>query len=235
MVTSKNLQKDDTTSKVEVFKQSPTLAHLSEGELSELAALATRRHFAKGDFIFHEGDIAESFYAVEEGRVKLFKESPSGKNFILDVAHRGDTLHAFVLFDAKPRWLSAQAMGEVTVLCVTREKFLSFVIKHPSIAMKIIGILGEQVHSAHDRLRDIVADGAEQRLINVLHMLYSKFGTTLFFTAEDIADLAGTTRETIERMMSRLKNSGLVSCTRGRIVILDQTKLQTLSSGPYLI
>jgi len=232
---SENFPKGNLDTKIAVLKQSPGFAHLDEDELKEIADLARPRHFAKGQFIFLEGDPPDFFYVVQEGRVKLFKESFSGKIFTAIVAHRADTLHAVVLFGGKPRWVSAQAIDEVTVLCVKSEDFLSFVTEHPSVLMKIIGILGEQVHSAHERLIDMVGERAEQRLLNVLNMLSSKFGTTLSFTSEELADLAGTTTETTIRVMSQLKKSGLISSSRGKIVILDEARLHRSSDGPYLI
>jgi len=230
----KNSQIDDYN-KLEIFKQSPSLAHLGDYELREIADLSSTRNFAKGESIFLEGDPPDFFYVVQEGRVKLFNNSPSGKNFTTMVAYRGDTLHAVVLFERKPLWISAQAMDEATLLCVRREEFLSFVAKYPSVLMKIIGILGEQVHSAHERLIDMVGERIEQRLLNVLNMLCYKFGTTLSFTSEELADLAGTTTESAIRIMSQLKKSGLISSSRGKVIVLDEAKLQQLSYGPYLI
>jgi len=235
VVNSENHSKGDLDIKIAVFKQSPIFGHLSEDEFREIAGLARPRHFSKGEFIFLEGDTSDFCCVVQEGRVKLFKESFSGKVFTVKVAGRGDTLHAVVLFEEKPRWASAQAMDEVTLLCIKKEEFLSFVTNRLSILMKIIGILGEQAHSAHERLIDMVGERAEQRLLNVLNMLSSKFGTILSFTSEELADLAGTTTETTIRVMSQLKKSGLISSSRGKILILDEARLHRSSDGPYLI
>ena len=103
------------------------------------------------------------------------------------------------------------------------------------IAMKVIAIMGQRIKSAHNRLRDLATDSVEQRLTKVLLMLSSKYGITIPFTRQEIADMAGTTTETTIRVMSRLKNSGIIRSTRGKIVILDETKLQLLSSGPPLV
>ena len=235
MVNSKNLLKGDLDSKIAVFKQSPVFDNLSEDEFREIADLVRPRHFMKGEFIFLEGDPPDYYYIVQEGRVKLFKQSFSGKIFTVMVADRGDSLHAIVLFEEKPRWLSAQAMDKVTLLCTKREEFLSFVANRLSILMKIIGILGELVHSGHGRLIDMVGERVEQRLLNTLNMLSSKFGTTLPFTSEELAELAGTTTETTIRVMSQFKKLGLISSSRGKICILDEASLKRLSYGPYLI
>ena len=235
MINSKNFPKDNEDSKIAVFKQSPSFAHLAENELKEIADLARLHHFAKGEFVFLEGDPSDFCNVVQEGRVKLFKQSFSGKTFTVKVAYRGDTLHAVVLFEGKPRWATAQAMDKVTLLRIRREDFMSFVTNRLSILMKIIGVLGEQAHSAHERLIDMVGERAEQRLLNVFNMLCSKFGTTLSFTSEELADLAGTTTETTIRVISQLKKSGLISSSRGKICILDEARLRHTSYGPYLI
>lgn len=234
-VTSKDLHKGDINSKVEVFKQSPHFAHLSEDKLSELVALATFCYFRKGEFIFYEGETPEFFYIVQEGRVKLFKQSACGKDFTVGVLPRGDIVHSSALFDGKAYWASVQAMSDVILLRIRLEEFLSFVANNPSVAMSFISLLGEQVHTAYNRLRDMAVDRVDQRLIRILCMLSSKFGNTLFFTAEEIAELVGTTRETTSRVMGQLKNSGIIHCTRGKITILDETRLHLLSRDLDLV
>jgi len=220
---------------IELFKQSPIFASLDEDELKKIAGLATPRHFKKGEFIILEGDTPPSFYIIQEGRVKVFKQSSSGKDFTIGAFHRGDTFGEVAVFDGKPYPASAQAMDEAIVLTIRREEFLFYVTQNPTIAMKIIGIIGERVKSAHDRLRDLAADRVEQRLAKVLLMLSSKYGPTLPFTKQEIADLTGTTTETAIRVMSRLKDSGIIRSTRGETVILDEAKLQLLSSdSPFV-
>jgi CRP/FNR family transcriptional regulator, nitrogen oxide reductase regulator len=232
---STNFPKNNLDSKIAVFRQSPIFAHLSEDEFRKIADLARPHHYAKGEFVFLEGDPPHFCHVVQEGRVKLFKQSFSGKIFTVKVASCGDTLHAVVLFEGEPRWATAQAMDQVTLLRIKREEFISFVANRFGILMKMIGILGEQAHSAHERLIDMVGERAEQRLLNVLNMLCSKFGTILSFTSEELADLAGTTTETTIRVISQLKKSALISSSRGKIVILDEAKLRRCSDGPYLI
>lgn len=225
------MQSDDL---IEFFKQSPIFASLDKDELKKIAGLTTPRHFKKGQFIILEGDMPPSFHIIQEGRVKIFKQSPSGKDFTIGVFHRGDTFAEVAVFDGKPYSASGQAMDEAIVLTIIRGEFLSLATRNPMIAMNIIAIMGQRIKSAHNRLRDLATDSVEQRLTKVLLMLSSKYGITIPFTRQEIADMAGTTTETTIRVMSRLKNSGIIRSTRGKIVILDETKLQILSSGPPL-
>jgi len=220
---------------IRFFRQSPIFASLDEDELKKIAGLATSHHFKKGEFIILEGDAPLPFHIIQEGRVKVFKQSSSGKDFTIGAFHHGDTFGEVAVFDGKACSASAQAMDETIVLTIRRDEFLSLVARNPIIAMKIIGIMGERIKSAHNSLRDLAADRVEQRLTKVLLMLSSKYGTTLPFTRQEIADMAGTTTETTIRVMNRLKNSGIIRSTRGKMIIMDKTKLQLLSNGPPLV
>lgn len=230
-----SLQKGIASDKVEVFSQSSCFAHLPEDKLNEIASLATFCHFKKGEFIFQQGETPRFFHIVKEGRVKLFRQSVVGKNLTVGVQGRGESLHFTVLFDNAPCWASAQAMSAVTVLRISREEFLSFVTKNPSVAMNFICILAEQIRRAYGRLTDMAVDRVDQRLAKILYMLSSKFGTTLQFTAEEVADLTGTTVETTFRVMSQLKADGIIRTARGKIVILDECRLRSLSDDLILV
>ena len=220
------------TTGVKVLRACSTFAGLSEDQLSEIAAVATPRHFKKGELIFHQGDLSNFFYVIQQGIVKTYKVSSFGKHIIVRIASLGDTLNASALFGEK-HFVSAQAIDEVVVLSVRKKEFFSFVNKYPLIAMNIVTILGKGLDREYERILDLVGETVEQRLCNFLFMLFSKFGTTLLLTREELAELAGTTTETTIRVLSKLKAAGIISSGRGKIVILDQTKLQALAQNHY--
>ena len=233
-IISQNLQKGSIKDNIEVYRQSSCFANLTKDKLKEIAGLSTSCDFKRGELIFNQEEIPLFFYIIKEGRVKLFRQSAVGKNLTVGVQGRGETVHSAVLFDGTPRWASAQAMDAVTVLGISREEFLLFVARNPIVAMNFICVMAEQVHRAYGRLLDMVVDRVDQRLVKILYMLSSKFGNTLNFTAEEIADLAGTTIETTFRVMSQLRNSGIIHTARGKIVILDETMLYNLSADILL-
>jgi len=228
----KEIQKDNLkgylTTCVKVLKHSPTFAGLGEDQLSEISRVAIPRRFKKGEFIFHQGDPPNFFYVVQQGIVKTFKVSSFGKHIIVKIASFGDTLNASALFVEK-HFVSAQAIDEVVVLSIRKKEYLFLVNKYPLIAMNIVAILGKGLDNEYERILDLVGEPVEQRLCNFLFMLFSKFGTTLSLTREELAELAGTTTETTIRVLSRLKAAGIISSTRGKIIILNQTKLQALA------
>ena len=220
------------TDKAEVLRQSLIFSSLSRDELAELSALAVPRSFESGEFVFWEEDAPEWFYLVAEGRVKVVKHSSSGKEFIIAFFGPGEMFGEVAVFEDKPYPASAQAIAETKVLGIKRRDFQSFLADRPQVALRIINVLGGRLRDAQSRLKDLAGERVEQRLAQTLLMLSAKLGSTLPFTRQEIADMAGTTTETAIRVMSRLKQGKIIRSVRGKIIILDETKLRLLSEGP---
>ena len=219
----------------ELLGQAMGFKNLDPDNLRALAEKSLALRFRKGEFLFHEGDRIDLFHVVADGFVKMVKHSSSGKSFTAVVANRGTTLNGVVLVDNRPRFLTAQAMGQVDVVCLKRADFVGAIYRFPEVAQEIISILGLIVESSYDRIVDLISERVDQRLLNVLFMLYNKFGLELSFTASELADLTGTTTETIIRVMGRLRETGVIRSQRGQIIITDLKQLKRLSRGPYML
>ncbi len=217
--------------KAQILRQSLIFSSLNEDELAELAGLAIEHSFKSGEFVFWGGDTPDWFYMVAEGRVKVLKHSSLGKDFIIAFFGPGEMFGEVAVFEKKPYPASAQAVAATKVLGIKREDFLSFIVHRPEVALRIINVLGGRLRDAQGRLSDIAGERVEQRLAKTLLMLSSKLGPTLPFTKQEIADMAGTTTETAIRIMSRLKDEGIIRSVRGKTVILDEAKLRLLSEG----
>ncbi|MFO7773150.1 MAG: Crp/Fnr family transcriptional regulator [Dehalococcoidia bacterium] len=218
--------------KAQIIKKSSIFSSLDDDELNELAGLAIDRALMPGEFVFWDGDAPEWFYIIAEGKIKVLKHSSSGKEFIIAFFGPGEIFGEVAVFENKPYPASAQAIAETRVIGVRRDDIVSFLASYPQVAMKIIGVLGERLRDAQSRLRDFAGERVEQRLAGVLLMLSAKLGPTLPFTRQEIADMAGTTTETAIRVMSALKDRGIIRSMRGKVIILDEQKLRLLSEGP---
>jgi len=218
--------------RVDVLRQSFIFSTLNDDELGELANLASEYNFGANEFVFWDGDAPELFYIVAEGKVKVLKYSSLGKEFIIAFFGPGEMFGEVAVFENKPYPASAQAATEARVLGIKREDFLSFLANRPQVALRIINVLGGRLRDAQNRLRDLAGERVEQRLASLLMMLSSKLGLTLPFTRQEIADMAGTTIETAIRVMSNLRDRGIIRSTRGKVIILDEEKLRLLSEGP---
>ena len=215
-----------------ILRESLIFSSLSDEELSELAKLATERSFKPNEFVFWDGDSPQWFYVIAQGRIKVFKHSSSGKEFVIAFFGPGEMFGEVAVFEDKPYPASAQAVAETTVMGIRRGDFLNFLANRPQVALSIINVLGARLRDAQSRLRDLAAERVEQRLARVLIMLSSKLGPSLPFTRQEIADMVGTTIETAIRVMSQIKDRGIISSTRGKVIIRDKEKLRVLSEGP---
>lgn len=218
--------------RAKVLKDSFIFSTLDDKELNELASLAKERSFVIDEVIFWDGDAPEWFYIIADGKVKVLKHSSTGREFIIAFFGPGEMFGEVAVFESKPYPASAQAVAETRVLGIRREDFLSFLADRPNVALRIISILGGRLRDAQSRLRDLAGERVEQRIASVLLMLSSRIGLTLPFTRQEIADMAGTTIETAIRVMSHLKERGIIRSSRGKVVILDKDKLRLLSEGP---
>jgi CRP-like cAMP-binding protein len=229
------MNKIHNTSIVDVYRNSPIFADSTENELKEASDLSNIKQFAKGETIFMEGDPGDLLYFVADGRVKIFNTSPSGKVFTLMVAIRGDPIISVHVFKEAVRRTSAMAMDSVTVVLIERTDYIKFALGHPHIAFNTINLVGRLLYSAHDRIMDLVGENVEKRLINVLCMLHVKFGKVIYFSSEELADLSGTTSETVRRTLGKLKKVGFIETGRGKIIVLNGDKLYKLCTRPYII
>jgi len=218
--------------KAQILRNSSIFSSLNDDELTELAGLAIERSFTADEFVFWDGDAPEWFYIVAEGKVKVVKHSSLGKEFVIAFFGPGEMFGEVAVFENKPYPASAQAVTETKVVGIKREDFLSFLANRPQVALKIINVLAGRLRDAQSRLRDLAGERVEQRLASVLLMLLAKLGPTLPFTRQEIADMVGTTTETVIRVMSQLKDRGIVRSVRGKVIILDREKLRLLSEGP---
>ncbi len=218
--------------KAEILRRSSIFSSLNDDELGELADLAIEHNFMSTEFIFWDGDAPDWLYIIEEGKVKVVKHSSLGKEFIIAFFDPGEMFGEVAVFENKPYPASAQAVAETKVVGIKRDEFLSFLANRPQVALRIINVLGGRLRDAQSRLRDLAGERVEQRLSSVLLMLTAKLGPTLPFTRQELADMAGTTIETAIRVMSQLKDRGIIRTVRGKVIILNKEKLKLLSEGP---
>jgi len=218
--------------KSQILRRSFIFSSLNDDELDELDNLARERSYVSDEVIFWDGDTPEWFYVVAEGQVKVLKHSSSGKEFIIAFFGPGEMFGEVAVFENKPYPASAQAVTKTRVVGIRRQDFLAFLTNRPQVALRIISVLGGRLRDAQNRLRDIAGERVEQRIASVLLMLSAKVGLTLPFTRQELADMVGITTETAIRVMSQLKDRGIIGSSRGKVIILDKEKLRLLSEGP---
>lgn len=215
-----------------VIRQSAIFVGLDEKEMQELADMVIERRIDGGKYIFWEGDIADSFYIVAEGQVKITKLSSLGKETLISFFGPGEMFGEVAVFENKSYPASSQAVVKTRLLGIRKDAFLKFLAVHPTVALCIISLLSSRLREAQNRLRDLAGERVEQRLARMLLMVADKIGKTLPFTRQDISDMSGTATETTIRIFSQWKERGIIDSVRGKITLLDEAKLKLLADGP---
>lgn len=218
----------------------PLLRILSASDRRRLLHDLTETHYGKGDFIFREGDPTEYFHIVKEGTVKCVKSTPDGKECTLKMLMPGDLFCCdAAAFDDGKHPGTAQPMGDVRVLRLSKQTYFELLRQNPEAALEVIKYLGHRLNEAQERNKVLALDRADQRLAALLVDLASRQGNpepggiklALRLTRQDMANLVGTTTETVIRIMGRFKRDRLVSGTANRLIIRNIDQLRRLASS----
>jgi CRP/FNR family transcriptional regulator, cyclic AMP receptor protein len=213
------------------------LAGLSESEGAAVLSLARRRTFRRGEVVFHRGDPADTVHLIARGRFAVRIVTPLGDTATMTVLGPGDMFGELALLSpgaTRSATVSALEAGETRSL--HQRDFEALRRRDPQATAALVGVLGDQVHRLTRLLVEALYLPAEQRVIARLVDLAEAYGgdggeTTVPLTQEDIAGLAGTARPTVNRVLRRLEDLGLVRLERGRTVILDRERFAARSRG----
>lgn len=219
--------------------QIPLLNILSGQDRQRVLHELTEARYGKGEFIFREGDPTEYFHIVKEGTVKCVKSNPDGKECTLKMLMPGDLFCCdAAAFDGARHPGTAQPMGDVSILRMSKKAYFEMLRRSPDAALEVIKYLGNRLNEAQEKAKVLALERADQRLAALLIELASRNGIKdpqgirlpMRLTREDMANMVGTTTETVIRIMSRFKQDDLVTGTANRLVIRNLDRLKTIAS-----
>lgn len=227
--------KNDNGQLIKSLRASEIFSDLCDEELISISQLAYLREFPKGSTIFYQGDPGEAMYYVKSGRVKILKEDYQGREQILHIMKSGNIFAEVVVFDDGPYPATAQAMEDTTVGVITKEHLEQHLIDNPNIAVKITKLMGKRLRSAQNKVADLALRDTYQRIVNIIYNLMmedecafceEKKEVAISATHQELASMAGTSRETVTRVLSSLKNEEIVKTDKGNISVKDPVKLK---------
>ncbi len=202
------------------------LAGLGEEDQRRLVARMRRRTFDGGEIVFHEGDLADSVHFVVEGRVVAKRSSVSGDRLAYAVLGPGETFGELgLLAPDRRRTASVQAIAPAVTLSLSFADFEALRAAHPSVERLLVVLLAARVQRLTDGLMEALHDSAEVRVARRLLDLAGSSdtgraaGAALVVTQTELAELAGVTRPTANRVLRHLARDGAVDLARGRIVV----------------
>ena len=210
---------------------------LPQSARMELASLMRPLELNAGEMVFYEGLPAYGLYILCEGKIKVAKRLKGGRSQILKLLAPGEVLGEKTLFDQETYTCYAKALEPARLMFIPREDFLAFMRKYPDVAFRLIEKLSRELKAFGDKLVEISAYSAKERVARVLLELARAFGREtpegldigVELPRGEIAEMAGITTETAVRILSEFKDQGILALPGRRIVILKPEVLRSLA------
>jgi CRP-like cAMP-binding protein len=213
-------------SRIDACRAIPLFRNLEERDLAAIADLLIERRFPKGATIFEEGVSGEYMYLIQEGQVKITKMSEDGRQKILEILSAGEFFGEMAVLDQEPRSASVKTTHPSVLLALSRQDFLRLLRRNPEIAMQLIRVLSQRIRETDDQVRALLFERVESRTRRVLLRLAREPAPkdptrriTSPVTHQELADMVGTSRETVTRVLKELKDEGWLRKEGKRYVV----------------
>jgi CRP/FNR family transcriptional regulator len=218
---------------VELLARVPAFSTLQREDLQRVAQLAVPRHFEPGQAVFREGDASDTCYVVREGHARAIRTHPDGRTITLASFGPGDIFGELAMFEDELRSATVEAVQPTTVVGVLGPDMRRLMGEHPEIATRLVIALGRRLREMNERLSRQSFQTVQSRVALVLRQLVQEEiaaggdGADVLVTATqaDLAQLAGSSRESASRFLAVLERAGVISQGRGRLVVHDPQAL----------
>jgi CRP-like cAMP-binding protein len=225
--------------KIWYLKRCDLFSRLTPMQKRRLESGAAMRPFKRHEIIYFPTEPGQSVLVLAKGRVKIKTLTPEGQETILAFIGEGEIFGELALVDPEPRNEYAEAVDESLVLLVPRDDMLWLMNQRPDIALHVTKLLGFRRRRIENRLRNILFRSNRERIVGLLVELLESHGKqeggqweiTLPLSHQDLANLIGSTRETVTLTLSRLQYEGLIKVQRRRLVVTDRNRLQAEAAG----
>ena len=212
----------------------PVFSTLERGDLERVAQLAVPRQFDPGQAVFREGDASDTCYIVREGHARAIRTHPDGRAITLANFGPGDIFGELAMFEDERRSATVEAIEEMSVVAVLGPDMRRLMGEHSEIAMRLVIALGRRLRETNERLSRQSFQTVQSRVAVVLSQLVAQEVTdgkgptdvVVKATQADLAQLAGSSRESASRFLAVLERAGVISQGRGRLTVHDPAALQ---------
>jgi CRP/FNR family cyclic AMP-dependent transcriptional regulator len=232
------IEHDDEAERTWCISEVDIFRDLSEAEMDAIAAAAPMKAYAAGEILYSPHQPCEVLFILKRGRVRIFRVSADGRALTTAIISPGTIFGEMALLGQRMYDNFAEALDDVTVCVMSRADVHKYLLSDPRIAARITEILGRRLAELEQRLSDSVFKSVPQRIAATLTTFADRAGTSagrlrpstrhpqITLTHEQLAALAGTSRETTTKVLREFADRGLLRLARGRITILDQARLK---------
>ncbi|MGE5653262.1 MAG: Crp/Fnr family transcriptional regulator [Bacillota bacterium] len=205
---------------------------LDDQELEQIASIVITRKCKKRTILFTEGEPGDTIYFVKSGRVKIFKTTEDGREQILRLIEPGEVMAEAVLFESGGYPASAEVMEDSEICLIRNPDLEQLVMQHGEIAIRLIRVLSRRLKEAQHNVRDLALKDAYARTASILLKMVQNSKVTPHgievkpdLSRQELANMVGTSRETVSRILSDFQQQKILVAERNKIVLLDKEKL----------
>jgi CRP-like cAMP-binding protein len=218
---------------VEALRRCALFAEVQEPTLAAVAETLRVRRFRRGEIIFHQGDPGDSLHIIESGAVKIALPSPEGAEAIIATLRRGDFFGELALLDGAPRSATAAALEPTETLVLSRDTFHRLIETAPGLRDALYAALVHELRRLTGHVEELhfldLAGRLALRLARLAREADPGGGREIRldwpYTQEDLANMIGGTRQSVNRLLSGLADDGLIRIERDALIITDVERL----------
>lgn len=218
--------------KIELLQSVSIFWDLNENDLGHIADKMVAKHFENGNYIFLEDSEGEQCFFVLEGSVKVTRLSKDGREVILAMLNEGDFFGEMSLLDGESRSANVIALEKTKVLTLDRNDFIAVVNDYPQIAVQSLKELARRLRKSDRQIASLSLSDAEKRIALCIIRFADEQGVIQNGKVsipktpiqQDIANMAGTSRETVSRALGLLEKEDLIERNGRELIILDYKK-----------
>jgi CRP/FNR family transcriptional regulator len=219
-----NEESDDV---VDLLGRVPVFAMLERADLERIAEVSVPRTFEPGQAVFREGDASDTCYVVRSGHARAVRSHPDGRTITLATFGPGDIFGELAMFEDERRSATVEAIGTTSVVGVLGPDMRRLMTEHPEISTRLVVALGRRLRESNERLSRQSFQTVQSRVAVVLGNLVAEqiaagqpqADVLVTATQADLAQLAGSSRESASRFLAVLERAGVISQGRGRLVV----------------
>lgn len=216
------------------LKQISVFASLTEEHLRKIDSISITRNYAKGRIIIMEGEPGEAFFYIKSGMIKISKLSGDGREHILHILNEGHVFAEVTLFGQSPYPATAEVLEDAQIGMIKNSDLEALIVENPEISLQLIKYLNKRLVEAQNKVRNLALYDTYGRTAQALVKLAEDYGRKtaqgieldLGISRQELANIVGTTRETVIRVLAAFKKEKSIDLDKSSIIIMNLDKIK---------
>lgn len=220
--------------KIDILKKVPIFSELSSKDLEKIVAVTHQKKYRKDNMILVEEEAGQTMFILMSGQVKVSRISEDGREVILAVMGEGDFFGELSLLDGQSRSANVTVIKDAEMLLINRDDFLNLLNEFPRIAIQLLRELASRMRKSDSQIKSLSLKNATGKVTGTIHRLAEDIGELQnnqvrienLPTQQDLANMAGTSRETISRVLQKLANDKYIVKEGAKLIITDYERFK---------